>query len=239
MASKSKPRPDDAGARTSAQKYECIEIHRSKLANAPYNPRVLSDKARERLGAGLKKHGLLGPPTWNMRTGNIVSGHQRLAAIDAMSKSADYTLTVAVVDLDEKQEKEANILLNNAEAQGDWDIEKLSAMFEPGELDISATGFSTADIYRMFGDAPALTSQPSVMNEMSESIRAARENYDQMVQQRTKSSSTDFYIVVVFSDEDDRDSFLEAAGMDQNRFQDGRELRRLILGERQPPKAPE
>jgi hypothetical protein len=234
MASKSKPQPDSAGARTSAQKYECIEIHRSKLANAPYNPRVLSDKARERLGAGLKKHGLLGPPTWNMRTGNIVSGHQRLAAIDAMSKSADYTLTVAVVDLDEKQEKEANILLNNAEAQGDWDVEKLSAMFEPGELEIEATGFSDADIYRLFGDSPAVMANQSALDGLSESIKNAHDSYSRMTQKSANGDSSDFYIVVVFGSEDDRDGFLSSYGLDDNRFQSGKEIMRLM----KPPPTP-
>ena len=35
----------------------------------------------------------------------------------------DYRIRVDVIDVDEKQEKELNILMNNPNAQGSWDYE--------------------------------------------------------------------------------------------------------------------
>jgi ParB-like chromosome segregation protein Spo0J len=50
---------------------------RSKIHNAPYNPRFITDEAKRKLKGSIKRNGLLAPPTWNIRTGNIVGGHQR------------------------------------------------------------------------------------------------------------------------------------------------------------------
>jgi hypothetical protein len=68
--------------RASAEKYEILEIHRTQINNAPYNPRQISDKARKMLQKNLATVGLLSPIVWNQRTGNIVAGHQRIDAMD-------------------------------------------------------------------------------------------------------------------------------------------------------------
>ena len=52
----------------------------------PYNPRIIGEGAEKRLRAFIKKHGLFGTIIWNERTGNIVSGHQRLKALDYNEK---------------------------------------------------------------------------------------------------------------------------------------------------------
>ena len=65
----------------------------------------------------------------NKRTGlTVVSGHQRLSVMDELQKfpDNDYRIRVDVIDVDEKQEKELNILLNNPNAQGTWDFNALA-----------------------------------------------------------------------------------------------------------------
>ncbi len=56
------------------EKFEVVEIHRSLIKNAPYNPRQITDDARERLGNNIEKVGLLTPLVWNAETGNLVLG---------------------------------------------------------------------------------------------------------------------------------------------------------------------
>src|SRR3989304_6283669 len=157
---------------TQFEGFVCEVRRRSELKNAPYNPRRISDAARKKLRNGIKKLKLLGPVQWNKRTGNLVGGHQRLSILDQMETKPDYLLTVAVVDLDEKQEKEANLLLNNWSAQGDWDPEKLNEML-PG-LDLEATGFDDADVMRMLGDQVD-NAEAQKLEEMADRLRAGRE----------------------------------------------------------------
>ena len=99
-------------------RYEVVEVHRTEVKNAKYNPRIISDAARRKLKAGIEKLGNLAPLIWNRRTGNIVGGHQRISVFDSVYGTKNYKLRVSAVDLDDKQEREANILLNNPQAMG-------------------------------------------------------------------------------------------------------------------------
>ena len=78
------------------------------------------------------------PIIWNERTGRVVGGHQRLKVL--LEKGAEEIETV-VVDLDEKNEKILNVLLNKV--KGRWDIGKLADLLqeldEAGAMDL--TGF--------------------------------------------------------------------------------------------------
>ena len=95
------------------QKFDMDTISRDQIHGAEYNPRIISEDAKKRLRKMLAKHGLVQPLVWNRRTGNLVSGHQRLAALDSLEKSKNYDLLVAVVDVSEREERVLNVQLNN------------------------------------------------------------------------------------------------------------------------------
>lgn len=133
------------------QKYEAETINRSKIKNAPYNPRRMDDAAKKLLRRNLKKHGLVEALVWNRRTGNLVGGHQRLEQLDSLEQSKDYDLTLNVVDVDEKEEATLNVQLNQRSMQGDWDIGKLSSLIADFDFDLKDDlAFSDADIDSLF-----------------------------------------------------------------------------------------
>ena len=134
------------------QKFEMDTVSRKQIHGADYNPRVISEDARKRLRKMLAKHGLVQPLVWNRRTGNLVSGHQRLSALDSLERTQDYSLQVAVVDLNEREEKILNVQLNNPSMQGDWDMDKLIEMSEDSDIAPTEFGFSDGDVAIMFGD---------------------------------------------------------------------------------------
>lgn len=102
------------------------QIDRSAILNAPYNPRVIDGDSRARLEATLKTDGLVSPPTWNKRTGNLVGGHQRLDVLDDLHEGKPYSVTVAMIDVDERQEREINVKLNSRDLQGDYDLARMN-----------------------------------------------------------------------------------------------------------------
>jgi hypothetical protein len=208
------------------EKFTVVEVNRSQLVDAPYNPRILSEKAKAKLKLGIAKLGVLAPPVWNVRTGHIVSGHQRLAIMDALTGATEYTLHVAQVDLDPAREQEANLLMNNPQAMGEWDLEKLAPLLTADTVDLDATGFDVADVYQMFGDA---TLEGTQIDELASRLQEAQGWYDDLQTARDPDAGgpTDFYVVVVFKDVDDRTDFLTTMKLDDNQFQDGRTLRRL------------
>ena len=126
------------------QKFEVEVISRGEIHGADYNPRVISEDARKRLKRMLAKHGLVQPLVWNRRTGNLVSGHQRLSQLDQLERSQDYDLQVSVVDVDEREEKILNVQLNNPSMQGDWDMDKLNGLAGENGIDPEEFGFPPA-----------------------------------------------------------------------------------------------
>lgn len=130
---------------------ESVELKRSQIKFADYNPRILDDEAKKSLKRGIKKFGLVGGVTVNKRTGfTVVSGHQRLTVMDELQKydpvtmENDYKVRVDVADVDEKMEKELNILLNNPNAQGRWDYEKLAQIIP--DIDYKDAGLTDVDL---------------------------------------------------------------------------------------------
>jgi len=129
-------------------KYPCILTKKiSELSPAKYNPRKISDEAIGRLTKSLAEFGNIQPITWNVRTGNLVGGHQRLKVFQAMGKDE---VEVWAVDLDEKKEKAANIALNKL--AGEFDLPALKDIFESldtGEMDLEITGFGMEEIGKL------------------------------------------------------------------------------------------
>lgn len=132
-------------------KSQSVELNRSAIRLADYNPRVISDEARKTLKRGIKKFGLVGGIVVNKRTGfTLVSGHQRISVMDELqkydlkTKENDYKVRVDVVDMDEKAEKEFNILANNPNAQGSWDFDALVQLIP--DIDYKDAGLTDADL---------------------------------------------------------------------------------------------
>lgn len=203
-------------------KLEQQVIHRRKLKDAPYNPRVMQEEARRDLKANIERVGLVESLVWNKRSGNLVGGHQRISILDSLMGTDNYLVPVNVVDMDDKTEKEQNIALNNENLTGDWDLAKLGSMFKGGEVEIPHTGFSPAQCYQMFGDNP-MTEQPAQLEALAAQMREARERYNQIKGAIRKRDDPDFYLVV-FAGVEERTAFLDMLGLPQNRYVDGSAL---------------
>lgn len=133
-----------------------VTIHRSQIQTAKYNPRVMSPSARKKLSQSLARFGLVGSLVWNVRTGNLVGGHQRLAEIDRVAKSLDYELEVSRIDVDDKTERAINLALNNTDLQGQYDHDLLadiaSDLCEHDQSLLDAAGFDEKSLHVILGD---------------------------------------------------------------------------------------
>ncbi len=187
------------------QSFVAVTIERKQILNAPYNPRKISDHAAKGLRKQLKKHGLVDTIVWNKRTGNLVGGHQRLTQLDLLEKSQDYLITVSQIDVDLKQEKEINIVLNNIGIQGTYDFEALKQF--DGEIDWGNTGFTDEDL-NVFGIIDFInedneTKESKDTKENIEKIKAAKkESKDKSI------SKGENYFVVTFPTIKEKEDFL-------------------------------
>ena len=95
---------------------EVVKI--ADLKAAPYNPRRISKEAADGLTKSLERWGVVQEVVANKRTGHIVGGHQRVAALRKMGVKE---VPVVWVDLDDVEEKALNVALNNPHISGEFD----------------------------------------------------------------------------------------------------------------------
>lgn len=201
-----------------------MQIERSAIDFAEYNPRTITDQAKRKLKGAIEKVGLIEPLVWNRRTGRLVAGHQRLRTLDSMNKgSKAYSLHVAEVDMSDEEERSANILLNNPEAQGEWDFDKLADLLKDPALDLVASGMGSADVFKIIGE----DSPDAVLQDVAERIQQARD-IAESTQKAKEGHSTDYYLVVVFRDHASRRAFTDGAGLDDNRYVNGEDLAQML-----------
>lgn len=215
-----------------AQKFKIKRIHRREIKTAPYNPRQIDDHARKKLKENLKTMGLLDALVINERTGNLVSGHQRLDILDTLSKTGDdYYLDFAVVDLDPREEKQQNIFFNNTSAQGTYDADAIGRMLANDEVDYREAGFDDMDLQvllegteyqvTMFDDSAAPKSVQDDLDQIDEIQRMRRERKAHRDRDQ-EANDPEFIAVVVFPDRDAQSRFMERVGGDRNgRYVDG------------------
>lgn len=202
-------------------KFVAKTVRRDQIKNAPYNPRKLTAKSRKKLKRNLENVGLLEPPVWNVRTGNLVGGHQRLSILDQLMGTKEYLVPVAEVDLDEKAEREQNIFLNNPDAQGQWDMPKFESMLKDG-VDFDNAGLDVAEMVEAFG-ADIIQGQSEKLAQMAEGLRQAQDVYERIKRGSAKRDG-DFYRVLVFKTPEDADQLSEALGMAGEVFLNGADL---------------
>lgn len=203
--------------------FTVVEMHRSKLVAADYNPRHITDQERNKLKAALKRNGLVAPIIWNERTGNIVGGHQRISIMDSLMGTKDYTLQVSKIDVDLAKEKELNVVLNNTAAMGSFDTDMLKDMFMDETVTLEGAGFTKTDFVQMFGDE-SLNNRSQDLQEFAEHLSSISEKYTTVQEKNRKKGQSEHYLVFVFPDGDHVDAFIKTANLQDNRYQNGMAL---------------
>lgn len=198
------------------KQWESEKIKRSDIKFAEYNPRKIKDKNQKKLQENLEKKGLMGGIVWNKRTGNLVSGHQRIKLLDKDNKKKDYDVICTVVDIDETDEMAQNIFFNNAEAQGEFVDDSLQDILK--QLDYTEdTGFDKNDVLQTFGVTRELSKEE--YEELAQNAENMKQVFNNMKKFQKGGDSDDFYTVLVFKESKERDIFLESIGLEPNKFQ--------------------
>lgn len=105
---------------------QLTNINISELKFAEYNPRNMSDKEFAGLKASLKEFGIVDPIIVN-KDFTIIGGHQRVRAWQDLGNTS---IDCVLLDLNKKQEKKLNVILNSQLVSGTYDDEKLALILE-------------------------------------------------------------------------------------------------------------
>jgi hypothetical protein len=210
---------------TKHQKFANEEVSRQSIQGAPYNPRQIDQHAARKLKANIQKVGLLAPILVNRRSGNVVSGHQRLAALDALEGKGDYILQVSYCDLTAKQEREQNIFMNNEAAMGSWDLDALDEMIRSTNIDINLAGFEDADLQLLLPDWTPLeietpeekvdVSEAQSAEQMADKIAEIKAAKKKSLDTAREADDTEFFMVTVFRTRNEMDAFLDSINVNR------------------------
>lgn len=233
---KPKPEADSATATVELSKYQRGEtrtIERSEIKGAPYNPRTIDDGARKRLLRAIKLDGMIGTLIWNQRTGNLVSGHQRLAILDTLEKGTNYALVVTVIDVDEHKEKALNVQMNNQSMQGEWDVDLLANLALDG-VSFDDMGFTEADSHILFGGDSRLAdlfNDPEDVAKVKDDLCDIKASRKESGEKMKKAQSADFMLTLVCDDKEQKDALCKLLGVpDYEQFAPGRSVMKKMAG---------
>ena len=206
------------------EQHETIKIKRSQVNFASYNPRKISSDSKKKIENNLKEFGLMGGIVWNERTGNLVSGHQRVSILDKQNgykkdaPETDYDLLVTKVNLTDEQEKAQNIFFNNKLAQGYFDESSLKSLM--GEINNSEwSGFSKSEQVSLFQNTDISDEE---YQKLVSKISDATSKLTQMKQKRGIEIGAN-YVVLVFKNSNDKENLINNLGipLEDNRFCNG------------------
>lgn len=210
-------------------------IKRSEIKNASYNPRFISDKALSAIKKNIKERGLMGGIVWNEQTGNLVSGHQRLKALDALEKNKDYDIRIEVVNLSDKEEKEQNVFMNSSTVQGEFDLEIMKDLLS--EIDYKAAGLDEVDLNIIGVEIERETVEVNdtikdiietqrPLEDRKAAVKEAKKKYKEKLESEWEGEP---YFTVTFDNYKNKAAFMNRAGLSEDeRFVKGEVLSKMV-----------
>jgi hypothetical protein len=201
-----------------------MKIKRTQINFAPYNPKRHTEQAVKQQQKNFRRVGYLGGIVWNKTTGNIVSGHKRIMAMDIEYKyngkpETDYDVRVEMVEMDEKTEKEQNIFMDAKSTNTEQDYYLISSLLP--EIDYKNAGLTTSEYENMVSlsisednyDIPTLTIEDIAelkTPETKEAIREKKQIQKEIAQKRHQDLEA--YITLSFSSHEEKGAFCELFG---------------------------
>jgi hypothetical protein len=168
----------------------------------------------------------LGGIVYNEVTGNLVSGHKRLQALDLINKydgspEMDYPVKVERVSLDPKTEKEQNIYMNNKAVQGVYDYKALSLMLP--DIDVVQTGLTGLDLEKINVFKPG-SIEVKPISQKKEIAEDQKEEHIEKIKEAKKAGrekayqahedATNSHLTIVFDNWDQKIEFMEYLRLD-------------------------
>ncbi len=196
-------------------------IKRSQINLNPFNPKAHSEDAIKKQLNNFKKYGYNGGIVWNERTGNLIDGHRRILAQDALYKydgKNDYDVKVEVVSYSEKEELEQLTYMAIGNTKADIN---LIAKYAP-KIDYENIGIPDNELQAL-NDLLGVDTEIDVGVEIldigfepyedkKEKVKAAKEEVRQRAEEKVRDENA--YITLSFSTHSAKEAFCNLMNID-------------------------
>lgn len=152
---------------------ETVEIWRSQINFAAYNPKRHSKEQVNQIKKNILKVAFLGGIVWNSLTSNLIDGHKRIMALDIVhsydgTKETDYKVKVEKIQLDTKSEKEQNIF--QTQSRSELELDMLRDLIS--DIDYKSAGLTDEDMKLIGFDSTMRTDYEDDISREFESLNA-------------------------------------------------------------------
>lgn len=208
---------------------ETVTIMRSHIKFAPYNPKRHSDSSIKDQLKNFKRAGYLGGIVWNSVTGNLVSGHKRIMALDIYhnydGQNNDYEVKVEKVSYDQKMEMEQNIFMDSRSTNSPQQYDMLAEIFP--KIDLEFAGLDDIEVSLILAENPQLQNisigktddVKEDFNKIEKSAEQKKQEIKNLKSQIMNSIDTaqgESYITLSFDSYENKAQFLEAMGYEDS-----------------------
>lgn len=134
--------------------------------------------------------------------------------LDTLEGTDDYEMTVAVIDVDPREEKILNVQINNESSMGNWDIDALGALNLQDGIGFDEMGFIEGDVELMFGGDERFTElfQSEEAQGEKDKLADIKKDRKEVAEKLAQEQSADFYFVVVCKDQKDKEALMQSIG---------------------------
>lgn len=219
---------------------ETITIKRSQIQFNPINPKHHLDRQVKLQEKNIKRVGFLGGIVWNRATGNLVDGHRRIMALDAINKydgSNDYDIKVEAVELDREMEKEQLTYMAVGNTKPDLSLvaEYIGDIDPIRYQDLGFNDSELRDILSFNNESPVLdepfesflSSEQSDAEERKENVRSVKERVNEIATSRENKENA--FVMLSFSSYEAKCGFMDVMGVSPDeRFVKGEDVLKLI-----------
>lgn len=207
---------------------ETIIIKRSQINFAPYNPKRHSKEAIAKQKKNFENIGFLGGVVWNALTGNLVSGHKRIMAMDLYygydgTPATDYDVKVERVELTDKQEKEQNVFMDAKGTNTAQDFDLLAELLP--DIDYKLAGLDESDLNLIAVESPVfdtvipkqtIQADFSDLKKDQEAKKQAIIQAKKEIKQRSQFQKGETYVTLTFTSYENKCEFMERFGFDND-----------------------
>lgn len=204
---------------------ETVIIKRSQIKFAPYNPKRHTDDSIKQQAKNFKSVGFLGGIVWNSVTGNLISGHKRVMAMDKIygnttETPVDYDVKVEKVALDHKKEMEQNVFMDARSTNTDQDYELLAVILP--EIDPKEAGLDDLEIDLIVAESPELEAKHTeeikkdykAIEKPYEDRKAALQEAKKEIRNNIATEQGASYVTLSFDNYENKAQFMMAMGYD-------------------------